>query len=193
MALWSNTDANTSAPKFAVAGGLGVSGNGDALYGNTTADVFVTGITLGDFGVDSSEAQARNGITHAGWVLRTTGSGGRAGRVFEETLVAMGSMTSDGSDDTPYPDATIFITTQPSNLSLAAGNVATFTVVAGSNPDSATLAYQWHGPTGIRTGATTATLTISNAQSANNGGYYVIISSTGASSVTSANATLTVT
>ena len=35
---------------------------------------------------------------HAGWVLRTVGQGGRAGRVQEETLVAMGSMTGDAED-----------------------------------------------------------------------------------------------
>ena len=45
------------------------------------------------------------GLAHAGWVLRTTGTGGRAGRVTTETLVAMGSMTSDGSDDSIYPDS----------------------------------------------------------------------------------------
>ena len=45
------------------------------------------------------------GIAHAGWVIRTEGTGGRAGRVQYETLVAMGSMTSDGSDDNPLPDA----------------------------------------------------------------------------------------
>jgi hypothetical protein len=43
--------------------------------------------------------------THAGWVRRTVGTGGRAGRVFTETLVAMGSMSSDASDDTVLPDA----------------------------------------------------------------------------------------
>lgn len=43
---------------------------------------------------------ASNKGAHAGWVLRTEGSGGRAGRVNVETLVAMGSMTSDGDDDT---------------------------------------------------------------------------------------------
>ena len=35
---------------------------------------------------------------HAGWVLRTVGQGGRAGRVQEETLVAMGSITGDAED-----------------------------------------------------------------------------------------------
>lgn len=43
------------------------------------------------------------GVTHAGWVVRTEGTGGRAGRVSYETLVAMGSMTADGSEDTILP------------------------------------------------------------------------------------------
>lgn len=43
---------------------------------------------------------------HAGWVKRTIGYGGRAGRIQTEVLVAMGSMTTDNNDDdTAYPDA----------------------------------------------------------------------------------------
>jgi hypothetical protein len=45
------------------------------------------------------------GVTHAGWVVRTAGTGGRAGRVQYETLVAMGSITGDGSDDDVLPDS----------------------------------------------------------------------------------------
>ena len=55
-------------------------------------------------------------VTHAGWVLRTEGQGGRAGRVQYETLVAMGSLgaqtaaygtaatVADASDDTILPE-----------------------------------------------------------------------------------------
>jgi hypothetical protein len=43
-------------------------------------------------------------ITHTGWIRRTTGTGGRAGRVHYETLVAMGSMTGDQADDRQFPD-----------------------------------------------------------------------------------------
>jgi hypothetical protein len=45
------------------------------------------------------------GVTHAGWNVRTVGSGGRAGRVQYETLVAMGSISTDGSDDDVLPDS----------------------------------------------------------------------------------------
>lgn len=101
MSLWSNVDSNTGAPKFAVAGGLGVAANGDALYANTTTGAFVSGAAVGVFGVDANEiALANNAASkpaHAGWVLRKTGTGGRAGRVQTEVLVAMGSMTGDGT------------------------------------------------------------------------------------------------
>lgn len=110
MSLWSNTDANTSAPKFAPASGLGVSATGDALYANTTSDAFVSGLTLGVFGVDTTEqsvsANPKGG--HAGWVLVKQGSGGRAGRTHVETLVAMGSMTGDGDGDSAANDDVLF-------------------------------------------------------------------------------------
>lgn len=43
------------------------------------------------------------GAAHAGWILRRVGTGGRAGRVTNEVLVAMGSMTAD-AEDTILPD-----------------------------------------------------------------------------------------
>lgn len=58
-----------------------------------------------------------NGAAHAGWNLVTIGTGGRAGRVQYETLVAMGSLgaqtasfgtpalVADASDDTILPDS----------------------------------------------------------------------------------------
>jgi hypothetical protein len=42
---------------------------------------------------------------HAGWVRRIVGTGGRAGRVQYETLVAMGSVSGDQSDDIQFPDS----------------------------------------------------------------------------------------
>jgi hypothetical protein len=41
-----------------------------------------------------------NGVTHAGWVLRKSGTGGRAGRVTYETLVAMGTIQGTDSGTT---------------------------------------------------------------------------------------------
>ena len=56
-------------------------------------------------GVAAVGGGKNKGIAHAGWVVRTEGSGGRAGRVQYETLVAMSSIASDASDDTVLPDA----------------------------------------------------------------------------------------
>ena len=116
MALWSNTDANTAAPKY-VTSYLNVSqssANVNLAYGNTTTSAFITGANVGIFGVDTNEmanTSASNKASrpaHAGWVLRTAGTGGRAGRIKTEVLVAMGSMTGDGgavaNDDVIFQD-----------------------------------------------------------------------------------------
>ena len=87
MALWSNTDANTSAPKFAVAGGLGVAGNGDALYGNTTIGEFKSGVALGVFGVSANEKQGTGNVESL--LITTAGSGFTA----RPTLTVTGANT----------------------------------------------------------------------------------------------------
>ena len=51
--------------------------------------------------LQSTEAAS---VTHAGWVVRTEGSGGRAGRVQYETLVAMSSIQGDAEDDAQLPE-----------------------------------------------------------------------------------------
>jgi hypothetical protein len=76
MALWSNSEANTSAPKFAVAGGLGVSANGQTLYANTTIDAYVQNLAIGVEGVTAAEeASDTLGTQHAGWNLVKRGTG----------------------------------------------------------------------------------------------------------------------
>lgn len=98
----------------------------------------------------------------------------------------------------------ITIGTQPSDASVTAPAAATFTVAATTN-DGGTLSYQWQLSTdggtnysnisngGVYSGATTATLSISNSTGLNGGKYRVVVSSTGgAPSVTSAAKTLTV-
>ena len=81
------------------------SANGATLQGETATGKLTVGGAKND------------GAAHAGWVLRTEGTGGRAGRVQYEVLVAMGSLgaqtsaygtaatTSDASDDLVLPDA----------------------------------------------------------------------------------------
>ena len=71
------------------------SGNGTTAGGATLTGETATAVAA------LSDARA---AAHAGWVLRTVGTGGRAGRVQEETLVAMGSMAGD-AEDTIMKDA----------------------------------------------------------------------------------------
>jgi hypothetical protein len=75
------------------ASGDNTTAGGFGLLGDTATAVAVVG-------------GARNkGVAHAGWVVRKVGTGGRAGRVQYETLVAMGTITGDGNDDTVLPDS----------------------------------------------------------------------------------------
>jgi hypothetical protein len=72
---------------------------------NLTASVSETGHSLtGETATAVAALSGARPAAHAGWVLRTVGTGGRAGRVQEETLVAMGSMTED-AEDTVMKDA----------------------------------------------------------------------------------------
>jgi hypothetical protein len=73
----------------------GLSETGHSLRGETATAVAVL-----------TERGYTKGAAHTGWVLRTVGTGGRAGRVQYETLVAMGgTFSTDASDDAILPDA----------------------------------------------------------------------------------------
>jgi hypothetical protein len=73
----------------------GLTETGHSLTGQTATAVAVL-----------TETGYTKGAAHTGWVLRTVGTGGRAGRVQYETLVAMGgTFSTDASDDTILPDA----------------------------------------------------------------------------------------
>lgn len=66
----------------------------------------VTATAIADKGLGQG-GTANSGWTHAvhtGWNLKTVGTGGRAGRVQWETLVAISNVATDGSDDIALPD-----------------------------------------------------------------------------------------
>ncbi len=81
-----------------------------------------------------------------------------------------------------------FITAQPAAVSPTVGQTVTLNVVAGGTP---TPTYQWRFNNGVIPGATSATLTLNNVQTANTGSYEVVVSNS-AGAVTSAAATVTV-
>jgi hypothetical protein len=76
-------------------------GNDDQFFDLTGA---VTATAVAALGGGNETGESRSNIAHTGWVRRTTGTGGRAGRVHYETLVAMGSIDGDQADDRQFTD-----------------------------------------------------------------------------------------
>jgi hypothetical protein len=184
MPLWKNTDEQASAPKHTV----------DVVSGNTGIQAYQV-TPVGTFGVDNAETAVTPAVTHAGWVLRTEGSGGRAGRVFHETLVAMGSMgpdTGEDQDDTQYPDAIITLV-GPDDVTANVGDNVTLSVVTTTVPTGITVGYQWFDADGnvAISGANTTVLFFEDAQTSDAGDYYVVATS-GNVSTQSATATVTI-
>lgn len=202
MPLWGSSDnAANSVISAAQQVNLPVStDNRDALYANTTPNVFVQGVAVGVFGVDATEQQAVQHDprgAHAGWNLRTEGTGGRSGRVFVETLVAMGSMSGDGSDDSQFPEISVTILVQPQSKTVASNTATSFSVTAEALPEGTTISYKWQrnganiNDGGIYSGANTSVLSISNTTSLNANSYGVFVYA-GSVAKRSANAVLTV-
>tara|TARA_B100001142_G_C14294917_1_gene640430 strand:+ start:166 stop:1425 length:1260 start_codon:yes stop_codon:yes gene_type:complete len=76
-----------------------------AAGGTAHTLIGVTPTATAVFGMGSS-GQVGSGLNaHIGWVKKTVGTGGRAGRVTYETLVAGSSISGDASDDLNAPDS----------------------------------------------------------------------------------------
>jgi hypothetical protein len=225
MSSWGNNDNAANAPYWAVnstivnaadvkaVASAPTAANVALLYGNTTADVYTTNATIGLFLVDAQESLATH-AQHSGWVLKTTGSGGRAGRVQNEVLVALSSVTGDG-DAQQYANVTISLAalTDASVLANATyyANTVSFTVtptLVGNT--AATLTYQWqYVPSGggawanipantvpiHHDGSTGATLYAMPGTTANTGSIYrvIVTAADQGVSATSSNAVITIT
>jgi hypothetical protein len=111
MSSWGNNDNAANAPYWAVNSAIvnaadaksvaaaPTAANVALLYANTSANVYTSRETIGLFAIDKTE-QANNeqqhAVAHTGWVMKTTGQGGRAGRTQYEVLVALSQVTGDG-------------------------------------------------------------------------------------------------
>ena len=108
MASHGVADNATSAPLWACASvNLAPTAvNRTNLFQDEVLSNFITGATIGLFNIGNAEQTAQQvtsadgstilstaGAGHAGWNLRTAGSGGRANRVQMETLVALTSVS----------------------------------------------------------------------------------------------------
>ena len=212
MPSWGNNDNAANAPYWAVNSTIvnatdtkinasaPTAANVALLYQNTSPDVYTTGETIGLFAVDAFEADVNDQVAHSGWVLRTVGSGGRAGRVQQEVLIATGIITDNTSPI--YPDVTITISSQPAGntANTDLGNTATFRVTASitEGNTAAPLTYQWYSSNTVAgtygwtevaddtpanttyTGGTTdALVVIPTFTDADDYGYRVVVSATG--------------
>ncbi len=64
-----------------------------------------TATAVATLGLGLTGADEGTEVAHIGWVKRTVGTGGRAGRVHYETLVAASSISGDASDDIALSDS----------------------------------------------------------------------------------------
>ena len=77
MSLWGKTDNANNSTIFAAAqvNKTANSTNRTNLYGNSTVGAFISGLAVGQFGIDTTEQATTTGSAHAGWVLKTVGTG----------------------------------------------------------------------------------------------------------------------
>ncbi len=209
MTQWSNVDSNTTGPIWAAAQFKKApnQANLDSIFNGTNEDAFLDNMNVGLFAVTTGEqaATANTGHgAHAGWVLRTVGTGNRAGRVQYETLVAHGSIIED-TEDTVFVDYQIVISVQPADSEETEGNAISFSTTVVTRPTGGTLTYYWQNDggagswanvanTGVyasASGVTSADLQISDTSDLQDNVYRVVISVAGGDNLNSANATLT--
>ena len=99
-------DVTTDTFKIAAtSGGTAINigtGHNAQTFTIVTDKVQATAVANLGLGVDGDDD--RREIAHTGWVKRTVGTGGRAGRVHYETLVAASSITGD-AEDIATPDS----------------------------------------------------------------------------------------
>lgn len=93
MALWGDKDAASNSAIFGVAGYKKRANtvNRDAFFGNTTANAYITGLTVGQFGVDTAEIAVTRTGNVASVTITSPGSG-----YFANATVTIGGVVSGG-------------------------------------------------------------------------------------------------
>ncbi|HOX59827.1 MAG TPA: immunoglobulin domain-containing protein [Candidatus Paceibacterota bacterium] len=160
---WMNCATNAAVP------------NRSAGWHKFSIERLADGTTV-NFTVDDVATRTITGVTTRDWntVLIGGGSGANAVTAYTDDVLV------------EYFDRPSIVT-QPVGQTVTVGNSATFSVVAADNPQT----YQWrHNGVNIA-GATTASLTVNNAQAADAGSYSVVVAN-GVGAVASANALLLV-
>lgn len=107
MMLYGNRDQQNNAPSWVTDSATGKTGQDE--FGNTV------------FAIDNTEVASFKGI-HAGWVRIVAGTGNRAGRIMQETLVALRDVQGDaipGNDFLNSSSVTGLINNEFSNTQIA--------------------------------------------------------------------------
>jgi autotransporter passenger strand-loop-strand repeat protein len=166
--------------------------------GGTTVTITGTNFT-GATGVKFGNTAATNFTVVSATKITATAPAGTAGESANITVTTAGGTSATSSADRYKFVGAPAITTQPGNLTVTAGQTATFKVVASG----ASLTYKWQklvggtwvsvssSNTSAFTGANSATFTITSPAAGDAGSYRVVVSNAGGT-VTSNSATLTV-
>ena len=164
-------------------------------YSDTTLGIY-TGSSVDALTSVASDDDIQDGVIQASTVTFTVTAGTTYYIAVDGFKSTLNTDTADSSGLTLNLNLTSsgaaipVITTQPASQTVAVGGTVTFSVVATTA--SGTLSYQWYQDNSIIPSGTTSTFGIANVQVANAGNYSVTVTNS-AGSVTSANATLTVT
>lgn len=159
-------------------------------YADTTLGVY-TGTALGALTTIASNDDINPGIIQASALTFNA----TAGTTYHIAVDGFNNADGNGADSAgitlnlsfaPSGPALPVISSQPANVTVAAGGTASFTVVA-----TGATGYQWTFNGASISGATSPTYTIANVQAAHAGSYFVTLTNT-AGSLNSDPATLTI-
>ncbi len=149
---------------------------------------YIDGVSVGTTTAPGTLASAGNTMPLAIGAARDGASDYFVGLIDEVALYNYALSASEVAASYGGATPPLTIISQPQSVTVYAGDTATFSVGAvGTAP----LGYQWHFNNGAISGATSATLTISNIQASDVGSYFAVVSDA-SGSATSAVTTVTI-
>ncbi len=180
----------------------GVSPSSGSTAGGNTVTITGTGFAAADT-VKFASSAASNVVVGSASSLTATAPPGTAGTVdVTVTDPSTGTSATTSADHytyvTPACAQTPTVTTEPSSVTVTAGQSATFTAAASTPANCSAPTVQWqvstdHGTTFADiTAATSATLTVSSTATSESGDEYRAVFTDGAGATDSSAATLTV-
>jgi hypothetical protein len=168
--------------------GFSIAGTISPAGGGTGATVTLSGAASAATTADSSGAYTLTGLASGAYTITPTKTGHTFTPPSQNLTVSTANITGANFTDNAAAVAPT-ITTQPANQTVAAGQTATFAVVASG---TAPLSYQWQKNGVNIAGATVASYTTPATTTADSGSAFAVVVSNTAGTVTSAAATLTV-